>query len=86
MSDIKKNVLVSFKEYLLIIVGLVSYVLGWVIFLIPNNLVGGGVTGISSIIQYATGIPIGYSYFVLNLVLLIAALAIYNRPFQDPKR
>lgn len=55
-------------------IGLCLYVLGWVIFLIPNNLIGGGVTGISSIIQYATGIKIGYSYFVLNIGLLIAAL------------
>lgn len=81
MTDFRKNVLVSIKEYLLIIVGLVAYVLGWVIFLIPNNLVGGGVTGISSIIQYATGIPIGYSYFVLNLVLLIAALFVLGKGF-----
>ena len=44
------------KEYALITIGLLSYVLGWAVFLIPNNLVGGGVSGLSAIIYYATGI------------------------------
>lgn len=57
------------------------YVTGWSIFLVPNNLVGGGVTGISSIIQYAVGIKMGYSYFVLNVLLLIAAFLILGTNF-----
>ena len=71
---IKTNIWVHIKEYVLITVGLVAYVLGWTLFLVPNNLVGGGVTGIASIVQYATGIKIGYTYFVVNIALLIAAL------------
>ena len=53
------------------------------VFLVPNNLVGGGVTGISSIIQYATGgvVKIGYSYLVLNAILLIAAFTILGSSF-----
>ena len=54
-----KKVLVFLKEYILITVGILSYVLGWTLFLVPNNMIGGGVTGIASIIQYATGIKIG---------------------------
>ncbi|MGM9781027.1 MAG: YitT family protein [Candidatus Cryptobacteroides sp.] len=69
------------KEYVLITVGLVAYVLGWTLFLVPNNLIGGGVTGIASIVQYATGIKIGYTYFVVNIALLIAALFILGKGF-----
>lgn len=60
----------------MITLGIVLYVLGWTIFLVPNNLIGGGVTGIASIVQYATAgsIKIGYTYFVLNIGLLIAAM------------
>lgn len=76
-----KKVLISFKEYLLVALGILLYVLGWTVFLVPNNLVGGGVTGISSIIQYATGIKIGYSYFALNAILLIVALVILGKSF-----
>lgn len=78
-----KKVWISIKEYLLITLGILSYVLGWTIFLVPNNLVGGGVTGLSSIIQYATGgmIKIGYSYFAINVVLLVAALFLLGKSF-----
>ena len=78
-----KKVWGAFKEYLLITVGILSYVLGWTIFLVPNNLVGGGVTGLASIIQYATGgaFKIGYSYFAINVVLLIAALFLLGKSF-----
>ena len=58
MDILKKSVLVTFKEYVLITIGVLAYVLGWTTFLVPNNLIGGGVTGIASIIQYATGIRI----------------------------
>ena len=77
----KKSFLITFKEYFLITLGLLAYVLGWILFLVPNNMIGGGVTGIASIIQYATGIKIGYTYFVVNMGLLIAALFILGKGF-----
>jgi len=78
-----KKVLITIKEYALITLGIMLYVLGWNIFLVPNNLIGGGVTGIGSIIQYATHgkILIGYTYFILNAGLLIAALFTLGRNF-----
>ena len=79
----KGNLLVKLKEYLLITIGIAIFVLGWSLFLVPNNLIGGGVTGIASIIQYATGgvIKIGYSYFIINLILLAAALFVLGKSF-----
>ena len=77
----KKTLLRSIKEWALVTLGVLIYVTGWALFLLPNNLVGGGVSGISSIIQYATGIQIGYSYFVLNAILLIAAFFILGTSF-----
>ena len=72
-----------FKEYFLITLGILLFVLGWTIFLVPNNLVGGGVTGIASIIQYATGgaVKIGYSYFAINAILLVIALFTLGKSF-----
>ena len=71
------------KDYLILTLGILLYVTGWSIFLVPNNLIGGGVTGVSSIIQYATGgvIKMGYTYFALNVILLVAALIILGRSF-----
>ena len=79
--QLNKSFLITFKEYVLITIGLLSYVLGWILFLVPNNMIGGGVTGIASIIQYATGIKIGYTYFVVNMGLLITALFILGKGF-----
>ena len=79
---IKTNVWTFIKEYFLITIGILVYTTGWTVFLVPNNLVGGGVTGISSIIQYAVGIKIGYSYFVINLLLLVAAFITLGSSFS----
>src|SRR5574344_35261 len=78
---IKTNVWTFIKEYFLITLGILVYTTGWTVFLVPNNLVGGGVTGISSIIQYAVGIKMGYSYFVINAMLLLAAFVILGGGF-----
>ena len=67
----EKSFLLAVKEYLLITIGILCYVSGWSLFLLPNNLVGGGVSGLSSIIQYATGFKMGYTYFVINAILLV---------------
>ncbi|MBR3406123.1 MAG: YitT family protein [Bacteroidales bacterium] len=80
---IQKNAVTVIKEWLLVTLGILIYVGGWSLFLIPNNLVGGGVSGISSMIQYATNgaIQMGYSYFVLNAILIIAAVVILGMGF-----
>ena len=76
-----KTVLSEVKAYIIITAGLLCYVLGWDIFLIPNNLVGGGVSGISAILLYAFDIPISISFFIINLVLLLIALKILGKNF-----
>lgn len=69
------------KDYLFISFGLVLYALGWAGFLIPNKITTGGVTGISAIVYYATGIPIQNTYVVINIVLLVFALKILGWKF-----
>lgn len=81
MPKSSNSIFKSIKEYLLIAVGMALYTLGWTIFLTPNNLVGGGVTGISSIIQYATGIKMGYSYLVINALLLLTSFLVIGPMF-----
>lgn len=81
MNLLQKNMWRTFKEYSVLTLGITIYVLGWVVFLTPNNLIGNGVTGISSIIQYAVGIKIGYSFFAINAVLLLTAFFILGTNF-----
>ena len=81
MSIGSSTILRGVKEYLLITLGIVIYTVGWAIFLTPNNLIGGGVSGISAIVQYATGLKMGYSYFVINTILLIISVIIIGPAF-----
>lgn len=78
-----RQILKTVKEYSLILLGIMLYVVGWSVFLVPNNLVGGGVTGIASIVQYATHgvIKIGYTYFVVNTLLMVVAIMILGKSF-----
>jgi uncharacterized membrane-anchored protein YitT (DUF2179 family) len=69
------------KAYVFISLGLFIYVVGWVAFLMPNHLVGGGVSGISALVQYATGFPVSYTYFIINAFLLLLALKILGKGF-----
>ena len=69
------------KECSLITIGAIIYALGWTIFLLPNNLIGGGVSGFASIIFYATGIPMSITYFVLNIILIILGTKILGTSF-----
>lgn len=77
----QNNVLTTIKEWVLITLGIAIYTLGWSLFLTSNNLFGGGVSGISAIIQFATGIKMGYTYLVINVVLLIVSLFIIGPNF-----
>lgn len=77
----KSKFLETFKSYAIITLGLVFYVLAWVVFIIPHQLVGGGVTGISAVIQYCTGFNVSYSFFIINGVLLLIALKVLGPSF-----
>jgi len=83
MATLKTTIGHTIRDYAMVTLGIMLFVLGWSIFLVPNNLVGGGVTGVSAILQYATHgvIKIGYSYFVVNAALIIAAMFVLGFGF-----
>lgn len=70
------------KDYLMIAVGLIFYGVGWTVFLLPNDITSGGVPGISSIVYWAVGIPVQYTYFVINAFLLALSLRILGFKFS----
>ncbi len=72
MSRKKNNSLILnlLKTYGLITVGLFVNALAWTAFLLPSEIVGGGITGLSALIYYATDIPVAIPFFVMNVILL----------------
>ncbi len=69
------------QDYIFITLGLFLYSFGFTVFLMPYEIVTGGVTGISAIIFYATRFNIEYSYFLINVGLLVVALRIMGFKF-----
>lgn len=70
------------KDYILITFGLILYAIGLIAFIVPGKMVTGGGVGIALLIEYATGIPLQYTNFALNVILLIFALKILGPKFM----
>ena len=77
MSRIVDNV----RTYVVIAFGLLVISVAWTAFLLPHQISGSGVSGIAAIVFYATGVPMGYTYFAINVVLILIALKILGTGF-----
>ena len=62
------------KSYSIITFALFVNAIAWTAFLLPSEIVGGGVTGAAALLYYATGIPIAASFFVANVILVILGI------------
>ncbi|HPI46410.1 MAG TPA: YitT family protein, partial [Tenuifilaceae bacterium] len=69
------------RSYTIIVFGLLLYALSWTAFLIPHKITGGGVSGIGALIYYATGFPMGYTYFLVNIGLIFIAIKMLGANF-----
>lgn len=75
-------ILKTLKEYFLMTIALAIFVLGWVGFLNPHEITGGGIAGLASVIHYAfNGIPISYAKFTIDIFLLVFGFIILGKGF-----
>jgi len=77
----KELLLKEVGDYVGITLGLLLYTVGFTVFLMPNEIVTGGVSGIGAIVYYASHFPISYTYFLINGLLLIVGLKILGWRF-----
>ena len=68
-------------DYLLITVGTLIYVMAWTSFLIPNGMASGGLTGLCTIIQYGTGMPVAWTFPIINVLLLVMGFLVMGNAF-----
>ena len=70
-------------DYFLMSIGTLVFVMAWTSFLQPNNLASGGLTGLTTILDYATNgaIPMDFTYALLNVVLLVAGFLFLGKAF-----
>ena len=76
-TEVRKEI----QSYFLITVGLVIASIGWAGFIIPSKIVGGGITGISTIIYYTLGLDVGLVSLALNAILIIVAMKAIGASF-----
>lgn len=68
-------------DYFLMTLGSVVFCMAWTSFIIPNGLASGGLTGFCTIVQYGTGIPVGWTYPILNFLLLVIGFLSLGKAF-----
>ena len=77
----RQELLYEIRDYVNITLGLMLYTFGFTVFLLPYEIVTGGISGIGAIIFYATKFPVQYTFFIINAFLIIAALKILGWKF-----
>lgn len=68
-------------DYLGITVGSALLALSLAVFLIPNKIAAGGLSGLATIIYYWTGWPVGIMTFIMNIPLFFAGIKFLGRSF-----
>ena len=77
------SLLVNGKDYLMIIVGLLIYSVGFTACILPHKIVIGGLSGVGTLVYFATDgmIPVAVTSYVCNLLLLACAYKIVGKKF-----
>ena len=77
----KTKVIVCIYDYVVITLGVILFVMAWQCFLLPNNMIDGGLTGASALLSMVSGISVDIWYFGINVLLLVLAWFILGRGF-----
>ncbi len=77
-----QSLMTNIRNWVLIAAGLALFAFAWSAFLIPSQLMGGGVSGIASLLYFSLKIPIGISAFVINGGMVLCAYKILGRQFS----
>ncbi|MBR3013361.1 MAG: YitT family protein [Bacteroidales bacterium] len=73
-TERKKYYLVN--DFIILTIACFIFAMAWEGFMIPNGMSAGGMMGLCTVVQYATGglIPAQYSYFAINVILIVVAV------------
>ena len=69
------------KDYVMITIGLFCYAFGFTAFILPEKIVIGSVTGLSSLIHFWLGWNVAVTYYAINIILLAIAFRSVGKQF-----
>ena len=75
LGNVKKYAL----EYIFIIIGAFLMAVSTALFLLPNQLSTGGISGISTILYYSCNYPVGLTMLLINVPLFVIAMVKVNK-------
>ena len=81
MTEKTRKILNTAKDYVMITLGLFCYAFGFTAFILPEKIVIGSVTGLSSLIHFAVGWNVAVTYYVINIILLAIAFRSVGKQF-----
>ncbi len=71
----------TFRTYFIVFIGCFINALGWTAFLIPAKVVGGGISGVATLVFLGTAIPVGITYIAINIFLILIAVKMIGLNF-----
>lgn len=79
----REKLLSTIGDYVMMTLGVILYCASWELFMIPNGMSSGGLTGLCTVIQYATGgkLKVSFLYAAFNVILLLIAFAVMGARF-----
>ena len=69
------------KIFFITVIGTMLTGMGVGVFLTPNKIVGGGISGLSTIFYHTLKVPPGISFFAINGILLLTGIKILGKNF-----
>ena len=81
VTQLKTSLFQDLRDYFIITVGLMLYAFAFTCFMLPWEITTGGLAGAGAVIFYAIGFPVQYTFFLVNIILLIIAVKVLGWRF-----
>jgi uncharacterized membrane-anchored protein YitT (DUF2179 family) len=81
MTENTRKILNTAQDYVMITLGLFCYAFGFTAFILPEEIVIGSVTGLSSLIHFWLGWNVAVTYYAINIILLAIAFRSVGKQF-----
>ena len=85
MTFNRRNIWMSSRDYVFIIIGLCLYAFGFTAFVLPEKVVIGGLVGVGSLVYFLTGINVAITSYGLNDFLLAITYRLVGPQFVQSK-
>lgn len=83
LPSLRLHAIPDLRDYLIIIAGMAVYAIGFTVFILPHEIVVGGMAGFSTLIYFASSqhIPVAFTMYAVNLLMLMVWFKVLGRKF-----